>query len=91
MTTEYKVKCSILSEFYEGFKTDSNFTDFFEYNDLGLPLAFMIEAKIVESTPIAETYINETFELLCEALELDSDEEYESIDEMFALRLDDEE
>ena len=89
--TEYSIKCEILSEFYEAFRTDPKFSDFFEYNDLGLPLAFMIEAKIVESTPIAETYINETFDLFCEALNLDSDEEFESLDEMFALRLDEEE
>jgi hypothetical protein len=88
MSTEFKVKCSILSEFYEGFRTDSEFADFFEYNDLGLPLAFVIESKIVESTPKAVTLINETFELFCEALELDSDEEFESLDEMLALRLD---
>ena len=88
--TEYKIKCSILSEFYEQFKTESEFSDFFEYNDLGLPLAFMIESKIIESTPMAETYINETFNLLCEALELDSSEEFESLDEMFSLRLDEE-
>ena len=89
--TEYSIKCEILSEFYEGFRTDPKFSDFFEYNDLGLPLAFMIEAKIVESTPVAESYINETFDLFCEALDLDSDEEFESLDEMFALRLDEEE
>lgn len=89
--TDFNTKCEILSEFYEGFKTDPKFSDFFEYNDLGLPLAFMIEAKIVESTPVAESYINETFELFCEALDLDSDEEFESLDEMFALRLDEEE
>jgi hypothetical protein len=85
MSTEFKVKCNILSEFYEGFRTDSEYADFFEYNDLGLPLAFVIESKIVESTPKAVTLINETFELLCEELELDSDEEFESLDEMLAL------
>ena len=89
--TEYSIKCEILSEFYEAFRTDPKFSDFFEYNDLGLPLAFMVMAKIVESTPVAESYINETFELFCEALDLDSDEEFESLDEMFALRLDEEE
>lgn len=60
-------------------------SDFFEYNDLGLPLAFMIEQKIVESTPVAQVYIEETFELLVESLGLDSEEEYESIEEMFEL------
>lgn len=65
--------------------------DFFEYNDLGLPLAFMIEQKIVESTPVAQVYIEETFELLVESLGLDSEEEYESIEEMFDLQTENEE
>jgi hypothetical protein len=88
MPTEYKVKCKILSQFYEGFKTDQEFADFFEYNDFGLPLAAAIEQKIVKSTPVAQVYVEETFTLLCETLELDPDEEFESLDEMLALRLD---
>jgi hypothetical protein len=60
--------------------------DFFEYNDLGLPLAFMLEQKIVESTPVAQVYIEETFELFCELLGLDSDEEYENLSGMFDLQ-----
>ena len=89
--TDFNTKCDILSELWSDYKNDKEFADFFEYNDLGLPLAFAISNKIVELTPVAESYIKETFDLLCEALELDSDEEFENLDEMFALRLDEEE
>jgi hypothetical protein len=85
MTTPYNIKYAILSDLWTQYKTDKNMADFFEYNDLGLPLSFAIEQKIVESTPIAQVYIEETFELLCESLSLDSDDEYESIEEMFDL------
>jgi hypothetical protein len=91
MTTPYNIKYAILSDLWTQYKTDKDMADFFEYNDLGLPLAFMIEQKIVESTPVAQVYIEETFELLCESLGLDSDEEYESIDEMFEIQADSEE
>ena len=91
MMTDFNVKCEILAELYEGAKGDPRFKDFFEYNDLGLPLASLIASKIVESTPVAESYVNQTFELLCEKLDLDSDEEFESLSEMFALGLLDEE
>jgi hypothetical protein len=91
MTTPYNIKYAILSDLWTQYKDDKEMADFFEYNDLGLPLAFMIEQKIVESTPVAQVYIEETFELLCESLGLDSDEEYESIDEMFELQADSEE
>ena len=91
MTTPYNTKYAILSELWTGYKDDKEMADFFAYNDLGLPLAFMIEQKIVESTPVAQVYIEETFELLCESLELDSEEEYESIEEMLELQADSEE
>lgn len=91
MTTPYDIKYAILSDLWTQYKTDKEFADFFEYNDLGLPLAFMIEQKIVESTPVAQVYIEETFELLCESLGLDSDDEYESIEEMLELQADSEE
>jgi len=91
MTTPYNIKYAILSDLWTQYKTDKDMADFFEYNDLGLPLAFMIEQKIVESTPIAQVYIEETFELLVESLGLDPDDEFESIDEMFELQADSEE
>lgn len=91
MTTPYNIKYAILSDLWTQYKTDKDMADFFEYNDLGLPLAFMIEQKIVESTPIAQVYIEETFELLVESLGLDPDDEFESIEEMFELQADSEE
>jgi hypothetical protein len=91
MTTPYDIKYAILSDLWTQYKTDKDMADFFEYNDLGLPLAFMIEQKIVESTPVAQVYIEETFELLVESLGLDPDDEFESIEEMLELQADSEE
>jgi hypothetical protein len=91
MTTPYNIKYAILSDLWTQYKTDKDMADFFEYNDLGLPLSFAIEQKIVESTPIAQVYIEETFELLVESLGLDPDDEFESIEEMFELQVDSEE
>ena len=90
MTTPYNTKYAILSNLWTDYKDDKDMADFFEYNDLGLPLAFMIEQKIVESTPVAQVYIEETFELLVESLGLDSDEVYESIEEMFDIQIENE-
>jgi hypothetical protein len=91
MTTPYNIKYAILSDLWTQYKTDKDMADFFEYNDLGLPLSFAIEQKIVESTPVAQVYIEETFELLVESLGLDPDDEFESIEEMFELQADSEE
>jgi TPR repeat protein len=84
--TEFNVKVKILSDLWTDHHEDHDMADFFTYNDLGLPLAFMINQKIVESTPVAQVYIEETFELLLESLGIDSDEEYESLDEMFDMQ-----
>jgi hypothetical protein len=46
-------------------------SDFFEYNDLGLPLAFAFAEGIVNHTPTLEQYINETWFLLLEGLEIE--------------------
>jgi hypothetical protein len=91
MTTPYNTKYAILSDLWTNYKDDKEMADFFAYNDLGLPLAFMIEQKIVESTPVAQVYIEETFELLVESLGLDPEEEYESLSEMLDLQAENEE
>lgn len=87
---EFSQKCEMLAELWNSYKTDKKFEDFFEYNDLGLPLAFMIEQKIVDKTPLAEVYINETFELLHEAIGLGPvdenwDYDYTNLEEMLSL------
>ena len=71
--TTFEMKVAILAELWTDYKDEEGMDDFFEYNDLGLPLAFMLERKIVESTPVAQVYIEEAFELFCEVLGLDSD------------------
>jgi hypothetical protein len=50
------------------YRDDTEFQDFIEYNDLGLPLAYAIAEGIVESTDIASNFINEAFDILLSAL-----------------------
>jgi hypothetical protein len=90
MTTPYKIKHKILADLWTNYKDDHEYADFFAFNDLGLPLAFIIEQKIVKSTPEAQVYIEQTFELLVDSLGLDPDDEFESIDEMLELQADSE-
>jgi len=55
--------------------------DFFVYNDLGLPLAFAFAEGIINHTPTLEQYINETWDLFIEGLDVD-DTGYETIEEL---------
>jgi hypothetical protein len=66
------------------YKADTEFKDFIEYNDLGLPLAYSIAEGIVEATPIATRFVEETFELLLAGLAIE-DEGFENLDEMLGL------
>ena len=79
--TTYEAKCEILGELWIQYKHDEEFEDFIEYNDLGLPLAYAISGGIVHSTPIAENFIEETFELLLSGLEME-DEGFDSLEDI---------
>lgn len=82
MKTTFENKCYILQELWMEYRDDENFMDFIEFNDIGLPLAFMIDSKIiVELTPQARSYIDSTFAYLLEILEIE-DTGYEEFDDM---------
>ncbi len=74
-------KTTILAELWMNYREDDQIKDFIDYNDLGLPLAYLITNEIVIPTKQAELYINETYDLLLASLEVE-DEEYQSLDEM---------
>ena len=48
MTTDFSKRCEILSDLWMNYRTDEQLTDFIEYNDMGLPLAYFINTKVVE-------------------------------------------
>jgi len=75
--------CSILSEVWCNYKTDKEFKDFIEYNDIGLPLAFLIDADMVEPSDLAKGYVIETWQIFLSALGLEDDIEWKSLDQIF--------
>jgi hypothetical protein len=70
-TTIYSKRCDILSDLWMNYRDEEDFLDFIEYNDLGLPLAHFISEGIVSSAPMAEQYVNETWNLFIAALEIE--------------------
>jgi hypothetical protein len=63
------------------YRTDEQFQDFIEYNDLGLPIAYAISNSLVEAFPIVEGYIEESFDLLLTSLGL-TDTGFDSLNEI---------
>ena len=88
--TPFSNKCVVLGGlwlFYrEEAEKDQYWNSFFQYNDVGLPLAYMIGEEIVvpSGNDQAEMIIDETWQFFCEAINIDPDEYYETLDDAFA-------
>jgi hypothetical protein len=85
--TPFETKCSILADLWMDYRGDEEFTDFLEYNDLGLPIAYAISNGIVKTLPMAESFINETFDLLLASLEIQEDAGFETLADLLGLSL----
>lgn len=83
--TPLSSRAEILADLWMNYRDDEEFLDFIEYNDLGLPLSYAFCNSIVEKTEMLETLINETFDLLLSALELQQDEGFESLDDLLSI------
>jgi hypothetical protein len=82
MATTFENKVAILGSIWMDYRDDVEFADFIEYNDLGLPLAYAITGGIVQSTPQAEKFVNETFDLLLAGLSIEEDTGFEDIEDL---------
>lgn len=80
---EAREKAEIIFEFINDYRDDEAFQDFFNYNDLGVPMAVMIVNDLVILNEGGVDVINETWESLCENLnDADPEYDYESLNEL---------
>jgi hypothetical protein len=80
-TTTFENKALILGQLWINYKTEDEWMDFMVYNDLGLPLAFAFAEGIINYTPTLEQYINESWDLFIEGLDVE-DEGFDSIEDL---------
>jgi hypothetical protein len=83
-TTPFSNKCQILGELWLRYRTDPEFEDFLEYNDLGLPIAYAIANDIVRSTEMAEKFVEESFDLLLASMDME-DDNWDNLDELLSM------
>lgn len=83
--TPISVKAEILSDLWIGYRDDENFEDFIDYNDIGLPLSFLISEDLVTPNEKCLPLIEETFRLFVESLGIEKDVGFESLDEMLGV------
>ena len=79
---EIKDKAEILVQFTQDNINGNDYEDFFDYNDLGVPLAIAINNDLVIVTEKGNDLFNETWKDLCELFGADPDGYYESIDDL---------
>jgi hypothetical protein len=77
----WEIKCNILSDLWLSYRQEQQFKDFVSYNDLGLPLGFLISEDLVTPNELAKQMVEETYSLLLATLERE-DGEFESIDDL---------
>jgi hypothetical protein len=82
-STTYSNQLAILSDLWLNYRQDETFTDFVEYNDIGLPLAYVIHNDIVKSTDTAQKFVSETFELLIAGLDIE-DTGFDTMEELLS-------
>jgi hypothetical protein len=83
-STSYTDKCSILAELWLNYRSDEEFQDFIEYNDLGLPLAYAIDNSIVKSTEMAQRFVEESFDVFLASLNVE-DTGFDNLDELLNI------
>lgn len=80
--TTFTNKCAILADLWINYRNDEEFEDFIEYADIGLPLSYFISSGIVETSPKADLFITETWDLFLSALDIQEDTGFENLDEV---------
>lgn len=89
-------KANIISEMAGHIQDNNKYDEYFEwwtFNDIGIPLAVATTNLLCTPTQQGWGYINETYENLCKELEINPDDDYDSLEDILDdyIRLDDDE
>ena len=87
MEINFADRCGILGQFWYEFRDDEDLKPFIGYNDVGLPLAWFIATGVVTPLPMAEEYVNETFTMFLDAMEVTEEEvaDIDNLDDLLAI------
>lgn len=80
--TPFNKRVEILADLWMYNRTDPKLTTFVEYNDVGLPAAWIIDEKLATPEPPLKLLVSETFDLLLKELEFEEDHGFDSLDDM---------
>lgn len=83
--TPLNIVTEILADLWLNYRSDEEFADFIEYNDIGLPLAYAVTNGIAEINATGEQLINETWDLLLSGLGIEDTGDFVSLDDLFDI------
>jgi hypothetical protein len=82
MTTDFSKQVEILAQFYMSARDNSEVSDFIEFNDIGLPLAYLTAEGLCDISDDGKKYVAETWELFLASFGL-QDTGFDSLDDIF--------
>lgn len=75
-------KAEILVQFTQDYFNSGGYDEFFDYNDLGVPMSIALDQEMIILTDKGEELLQETWNELCLLFNANPDAEYESIDDL---------
>lgn len=82
MLDEMNRKIAVLADLYLNYRDEIQFKEFVDYNDIGLPIAHLVNTGLCTMTKEAEIYVGETYDLLIVAMDIEPDLDYHTIEDM---------
>jgi hypothetical protein len=84
--TAFSDKCNIIGSLWIQWRDvdDDNWQDFFRFADLGCPMAYMSMSGLISINNDGMTFVDEAWQILCEMLDVDPDDKYEILDDLFS-------
>jgi len=75
-------KAEILVQFTQDYFNSGEYDEFFDYNDLGVPMSIALDQEMIILTDKGEELLQETWNELCLLFNANPNAEYESIDDL---------
>jgi len=69
--TDYSKQIEILNDLWTNYSEDERFEYLFEMFDVSFPLAHAIAEGIIQSTPLAQQYIEKTFNVFLQVFNVE--------------------
>jgi hypothetical protein len=84
--SNFSNKCEVLGSLWTWYKDTDNATwrEFFDWSDIGLPLAYNVWQELATAKPEGKVIIDETWKVFCDMIAIDPDGKYESLADAFA-------